>query len=279
MGVVNEVDCKYVFLRIRAPGFKYAPGQWCRLSIPSLSYTAHPFTIVPDEAEDHVQLFIKGSGMFTNLLCDQDIQTIPSISLLGPFGAPPLPADDIQATIFVLGGVGITPALSLVKVASTSCSGRVRVFWGVRSGKLLNQCAPLLEPYLQPEDQCIRLTANLADEIESPIALLLNARRGRANLDTWLASAAVDFVAQGVSSALIFVCGPPQLVVSTKQAISGLQAVKWQLHVEQFEFLSLPPLSLCGREQTRTQSVRTSQYGDSGDQKVEVCTCSDVHAT
>merc|ERR1712151_593125 len=262
MGVVNEVDCKYVFLRIRAPGFKYAPGQWCRLSIPSLSYTAHPFTIVPDEAEDHVQLFIKGSGMFTNLLCDQDIQTIPSISLLGPFGAPPLPADDIQAAVFVLGGVGITPALSLVKVVSTLCSGRVRIFWGVRSGKLLNRCAPFLEPCLQPEDQCIRLTANPADDIEFPMSLPLNAQRGRADLDNWLANTAVDFVAQGVTSALIFVCGPPQLVVSTKQAITGLQAVKWQLHVEQFEFLSSPSLSLCGSNKPRTRRVKTYQQGD-----------------
>merc|ERR1719183_1768245 len=50
--VSSAVVDQHVYLRMHAPGFKYMPGQWARLSVPSISLVAHPFTIVPDSAAD-----------------------------------------------------------------------------------------------------------------------------------------------------------------------------------------------------------------------------------
>jgi len=155
----GEVDGGHVFLRLRAPGFKYVPGQWAYLRAPAISAVSHPFTIVPDTAANHVQFFIKVSGDFTKKLAQAcSSERKPLLQLQGPCGSPPSVAKHAQAVVFVLGGVGVTPALSLVPEASKSCKGGARMYWSVRSKELLYRCAPLLEPYLKPELQCIRLT-------------------------------------------------------------------------------------------------------------------------
>merc|ERR1740138_1888039 len=38
-----EADGGHVFLRLRAPGFKYVPGQWAYLRAPAISAVSHPF--------------------------------------------------------------------------------------------------------------------------------------------------------------------------------------------------------------------------------------------
>merc|ERR1712151_657743 len=82
------------------------------------------------------------------------------MGLQGPCGSPPALVKDKHAVVFVVGGVGVTPSLSLVAEASKSCKGAVRMYWSVRSKELLDRCAPILEPYLKPELQCIRLTTS-----------------------------------------------------------------------------------------------------------------------
>merc|ERR1712066_1002046 len=103
----------------------------------------------------------KVSGQFTSQLanaCASGTKGAPAMRLQGPFGNPPLPANDIDAVVFVLGGVGVTPALSLVAEASKLCGDQVRVFWNLRSMELLKRSAPILAPHLKPELQCIRIT-------------------------------------------------------------------------------------------------------------------------
>merc|ERR1712176_199774 len=84
----------------------------------------------------------------------------PLLQLQGPCGSPPSSAKNAHAVVFVIGGVGITPALSLVAEASRTCKNGVRMYWSLRSKELLHRCAPLLEPYLNPELQCIRVTTS-----------------------------------------------------------------------------------------------------------------------
>merc|ERR1712110_841228 len=86
-------------------------------------------------------------------------ETWPSnVSLEGPYGHPAFPTHGVQAAIFVLGGVGVTPGLSLVEEASKQCGGKVRVYWSVRSKGLLEKCAPIFEPFLNPKLHAISLT-------------------------------------------------------------------------------------------------------------------------
>jgi predicted ferric reductase len=246
----------HVCLRMHAPGFKYAPGQWARLSIPSISLVAHPFTVVPDSADqnDHLQLIVKVSGEFTRRLAEASLKST-RVSLQGPYGRPPLAPSNVQGAVFIVGGVGVTPALSLVREASRSCAGNVRLYWNMRSMELLQRCAPLLEPHLTPGQQCIRLTdrATLPSLLScrpdlgkvarpncEPNALPLGAVRGKEALEPWLAAVADSFYRQNVCSVLLFVCGPSGLVQAVQQAAKKDAPVDWLLHIERFEFLPAP---------------------------------------
>merc|ERR1711988_28824 len=263
---------------------------------------------------------MKVSGKFTRKLSDACMrEAMPALELQGPCGHPALPAKDVGAAVFVLGGVGVTPALSLVAEARRVYGDRVRVYWNVRSKALLHQCAPFLEPHLKPELQCIRLTKSpvspteptnkeiatshrslptllevredreqswpelravidsiqsrdksvikacvknikprALDEqppddqpsVEQPLdeqpsddqpldeQLPLGAKYGREEVGKWLETVAADLAAEGVTSALVFVCGPAQLAAAVKQSASKASSLKWRVHLEQFEFPS-----------------------------------------
>jgi predicted ferric reductase len=252
---------QHVYLRLHAPGFNYIPGQWARLSIPSISWVAHPFTIVPDSANEagHVQFLVKVTGQFTKELAAASLGNA-RVSLQGPYGNPPLAdSSTVEGAVFVVGGVGVTPALSLVQEASRRFPGNVRLYWNMRSIELLHRCAPLLERYLAPEQQCIRVTGGAdlpsllgcrsnvstkAGHSSGGAAVLpLGAETGRAPLKSWLATVSDDLSRQKVRTVLLFVCGPPTLVKSAQEAVAAhkeTSQVHWRLHVERFEFLAAP---------------------------------------
>jgi dopamine beta-monooxygenase len=253
----------HVFLRLHAPKFRYVHGQWARLKIGSLSSVAHPFTIVPDLEAGYVQFFIKTSGNFTKKLAKavENTETWPKhIHLEGPYGRPEFRERDIRAAVFVLGGVGVTPALSLVEEASKQCEGRVRMYWSLRSKGLLEKCAPIFEPFLNPKFQAISLNTGggMKKEMMEGAGeaggeampkpepeLPLGATTSRADLKKFLESTAEDFKKLGVGSkpVLVFVCGPGALASAVEKATRRIKTVNWRVHVETFEFL---PSLKCG---------------------------------
>jgi len=248
---VVEEDCGWhVFLCLDAPGFSFAPGQWGLIKqnsiLGGLFTVAHPFTIVPGRSNsEEVQFFIKVSGKFTaNLAAACKSGTCPSISLEGPYGTPPLPAPWASAVVFVVGGVGITPALSLLPEACKSSINLTPIYWALRSRKLLERCSPLLEDYMNgdPSLNCIRLNDLSVRSGPSGGLLPLGAKHGSVDVGGWLRATESNLSAAGVQSVLLFVCGPASLASAAQRAISCCNSkVTWHLHVEQFLFLPKPP--------------------------------------
>ncbi|CAE7847037.1 DUOX1, partial [Symbiodinium sp. KB8] len=144
-----ETGSTHVFLDLSILGFSFRPGQWGRLLVPSLSPIAHPFTLVPGREGATVSLCIKVGGKFTSQLADCcQAGKPPAMCLQGPYGCPCAPAKEAQRIVFVLGGVGVTPALSLA--AREQASGReVDLFWALRSEALLRPKPPLPHHMLQ----------------------------------------------------------------------------------------------------------------------------------
>merc|ERR1712125_9636 len=76
-----------------------------------------------------------------------------------------------------------------------------------------------------------------AEEAEG---LPLGAEIGREDVDKWISNVASDLVAKGSKRALLFVCGPVELVCAAQRASTSSEraaGIAWQLHVEQFQFL------------------------------------------
>ena len=100
----------------------FRPGMYTLLSVPSISYFAHPFTLnrVVGE-EDLLRIIFKVNGPFTQKLAVllQAESGIPTIQMSGLHGCPmrmhQLRKHDTN--ILVAGGIGITPFLSLLRDA------------------------------------------------------------------------------------------------------------------------------------------------------------------
>eukprot|EP00435_Cladocopium_sp_Y103_P033549 s940_g8.t1 len=163
------------------------------------------------------------------------------MKLEGPHGLPCVPAKGMQRTVFVFGGVGITPGLSLAKAASEHSGRKVAMYWSLRSLELLKRAAPLLEPHLELSQSCVQL--NGSGTQEGGTDLPLQAKYDTKDIHQWLDSVGQVYVKEGVSNAMVFVCGPPGLADAAKAAAKkSAGGIHWHLHVE--EFLFLPSMSL-----------------------------------
>jgi len=120
------------------------------------------------------------------------------------------PSTSVEAAVFVLGGVGVTPALSLLPQFARSCGDRLHVCWSARSSQLLRRCAPLLEAQLPPWGRRnIRLSHTGSEQ--GAIYLPTSTKEGREDLEAYLSAVANDLALQGVSKAALFICGPAPL--------------------------------------------------------------------
>ncbi|KAH7137066.1 ferric reductase NAD binding domain-containing protein [Dactylonectria estremocensis] len=123
--------------------FKYNPGQWLFLQMPSISkYQWHPFTITSCPFDPYVSVHIRLIGDFTRALGDavgagptqaklyeeasSDPMTIYEVALQngehmlplridGPYGAPAEDVFDNEIAILIGAGIGVTPWASILK--------------------------------------------------------------------------------------------------------------------------------------------------------------------
>lgn len=175
------------------------------------------------------------------------------MTIQGPYGLPPSP---LEAVIFVIGGVGVTPCLSLVGEARRKCgSAKVKLFWSCRSAGLLKKCIPMLAADgLEEANACIQCTSTIPEE-----QMQLPVQKGRRDLYEWMSQADSDFGTAGVTSVLVFACGPEAMVKQAGAFVSskGKSVQTWQFHAEEFRFLP----SKGGQQSAKSAAVAAQTVG------------------
>ena len=126
------------------PGFGKQNSAYIYLMLPWLSkYQFHAFTVFPCTKPNHSSICIHKCGDWTGKL--MDIITTPTHKpcfVVGPFLSPfSSPAMDSENLVAVASGIGVTPAISLIKQYS-STSRRLNLVWICRD-------AGLVEHFLQ----------------------------------------------------------------------------------------------------------------------------------
>ncbi|KAI4141411.1 MAG: hypothetical protein L6R39_005345 [Caloplaca ligustica] len=130
-----------VEIQFSKPSMKYKPGQWLMINIPSVSTTQwHPFTITSCPFDSYVSVHVRQVGDWTRDLGDalgcgpaqskeldtldpsgvyeialQNHQSMPSIRIDGPYGAPAEDVFDNEIAVLIGTGIGITPWASVLK--------------------------------------------------------------------------------------------------------------------------------------------------------------------
>jgi ferric-chelate reductase len=129
------------------PGYGKQNSAYVYLMLPWLSrYQFHAFTVFPSNKPNHSSICISKCGNWTqSLIKEISTPTHKPAFIMGPFLSPfSSPAMDSENLVAVASGIGVTPAISLIKQYSCT-SRRMNLIWICRDAALVEHFLQSLE--------------------------------------------------------------------------------------------------------------------------------------
>ena len=210
---------------VRHPGIAFLPGQFGWLSLDRAPWRAgeHPFSFssAPDEAGG-VEMTIKELGDFTRTISRTDPGTIAYVD--GPHGVFSLDLyPDARGFLFVAGGIGIAPILSMLRAMADRDDGRpARLVYG----------NPRWERATFREE-LDRLAARLDLEVVHVLREPPEGWEGEVGLPRpELVRRALESLPEGVQC---FLCGPSPMSRMAERALREAGVPNRRIHIELFE--------------------------------------------
>jgi propane monooxygenase reductase subunit len=205
------------------PDFKFFPGQYVDITIPGSDET-RSFSMANTNSRDgRLEFVIKvyPDGRFSQLLAS-GLAPGDRLSLTGPYGMFTLREGEGDL-IFVGGGAGMAPILSLLRSAAERGIGRRATFYyGARSRRDL-----CFEPELRALEQA------LPDFRYIP-ALSEPAPDDGWDGETGLITDVVKRLAGNVAGAHAYVCGPPPMVEAAVPLLGSLGVASNHIYYDKF---------------------------------------------
>ena len=113
----------------KPPGFKFKAGQYALINIKELSSLQwHPFSISSGPKDDFLTFHISPAGDWTKSLKEYAVKykktqsQLPSVSIMGPYGAPSQHYGDYKHIMIFCTGVGATPFASILRAFVSKAS-------------------------------------------------------------------------------------------------------------------------------------------------------------
>jgi propane monooxygenase reductase subunit len=202
---VSALTADIVALRLRPDEpLDYKPGQYVDISIPGHDGEHRSFSMAgndPDALEFMIKLY--PGGRFSGLLSEGAVRVGDRLEVTGPYGMFTLRANSPRRLLFIGGGAGMAPILSLLRSMASSPVERSAVYYyGART-----------EADLFALDELSRLPGGFVPALSEDA----NGWRG----ETGLITDVVDRLEDELAEVDAYVCGPPPMV---EAAIALLEA-------------------------------------------------------
>ena len=201
---------------LNGQNFPFAAGQYVKITIPELIYpdqtgNSRLFSIASSPNEKaRLRIVFRNSGSgFKKTLTELPAESL--VEIQGPYGLFALPKEKNQSIVFVTGGVGIAPCLSMIKFSIEE--------------KLNNQICLLYGNYKEED------AAYLED------LTILEKQNPNFSLKNKFGLIDQDFIKSAVSSLdnkLWYVVGPPPMVEAVKNILDSLGVKKDKVRLENF---------------------------------------------
>lgn len=179
----------------------------------------HPFSLSQLPNKDHLRLTIRQLGDFTN-----DVPTIKTgtkVVVSGPHGAFGHAQAVMQKTLYIAGGIGITPIRSMIEESVQQAQPTDAIFlYGNRAEN---------EIVLRKE-----LDA-LATRLNMPIHHVLSDDSKWTGEKGFIDQEKITRLVPDVAERDIFLCGPPPMMAGIMKALDALDVPPGQIHYERFE--------------------------------------------
>ncbi len=208
--------------------FSYQPGQFTFISIQNgqVSKHPHPYTIASSPSNpDEIEFVIKDTSEYTNQL--QNVLAGDEVYVDKPFGIFSLQNHpEEQALVFIAGGIGITPFLSMLRwLKDNQPQRRVILLWGCRyKDDLIKQDEFSEFEQAMPNFEW-RLVLSDDPTFDGETGFFDTEKLAR------LAVSKVDLRTTG-----FYVCAPPAMMDIVGQSLQELGVAKRQTHYEKFSF-------------------------------------------
>jgi len=209
-----EDAVEIVLARVGA-GLRFRPGQFVFVRFAELGGQAHPFSITsaPDEAA--VRLVVKALGDYTAAL--MDLPAGGSAELEGPHGTFSHLALANSRQVWIAGGIGITPFLSMAR--SLDGSGHEIDLYYCTEGA---DQAYFLHELFQVADRNPRVR----------VIPIRKVHLGRLGADD------IEAASRDLPEKDILICGPPVMVRNLTGQLRDRGVPRARIHFEDFSFLS-----------------------------------------
>jgi ferredoxin-NADP reductase len=210
-------------------GFAFKPGQAIDLVLPesaSLDAQAarHAFSIVsaPHEGELTIATRMRDSA-FKNALAALPLGAAAAID--GPFGSLTLHKKAQRPAVFIAGGIGITPFMSMVRHAAHEATTQKLVL--LYSNRRPEDTAFLAQlQRLERENPNFQLIATMTDMAQSRAAWQGETSR--------IDEAMVRRAAEGLAAPVYYVAGPPAMVTALRDELEDAGIDSEDVRSEEF---------------------------------------------
>lgn len=209
--VNNLGNITEVWLEPDSERVQYYSGQFAFVQFDNklLPHETHPFSISSGSDNANLRFCIKNSGDFTSTL--NQLQTGDHATIDGPYGAFSCTKIRNKKQVWVAGGIGITPFLSMAQVLPSNV--QVDLFWSVTS----ESDAPFIKELemVQQKSKNFKFHLTVTDETTRLTAQTINLSANTASAD-------------------ILLCGPAQMMKSLEQQFKQLGTADNKIHYEEF---------------------------------------------
>jgi predicted ferric reductase len=227
VAAVNRLDefVTEVVMEPREAPLLYAPGQFLFVNFrepfseqfrPFARNQFHPFSITSAPSEQRLRITVKAVGDYTRAL--RTLERGAEAVVEGPYGA--FSSRDVpnDRQIWIAGGIGVTPFLSMARS--------------------LNGDAPAVDLYYcvehEPEAHFVDELRSIARERENFRVVVVPRDR-----DGFLTAERLAVETPDLESADVLICGPPEMIVSLRSQLRAGGVPAERIHAEEFSFAKI----------------------------------------
>ena len=201
----------------------YKPGQFMMVQLlrDGQRSSSHPFTISSSPTQKQISITPKELGDFTSTIKETKVGDKAFID--APYGVFSFLNYDIDELVFIAGGIGITPFMSMLRyMGERQLQKKVTLFWGNQGES--NLCFQDELKMLQEKMDSFSLIPVMSRQKDWP------GEQGRIN------GQLIQKYLPELSGKDFFVCGPPVMSDAVMAELNKLGVSPSRIHREVFEF-------------------------------------------
>jgi len=196
---------------------KFRDGQFAFLNLksPNQSRESHPFSLSSSPGDDNLHITIKKSGDYTSHI--DTIQTGMVAELEGPFGNFSYKNVTYRHQIWIAGGIGITPFLSMARTLTKNSNYTIYLIYGVRNREEAVHL-DTLENIAENTNRRLQIIPFYSDD------------------NGYITTEKIGELCGNFNDTDIFISAPPQMISSLRKQFINSGVGKRYIHSEEFNF-------------------------------------------